>query len=199
MSPYRFVAILCIAPVALAGAPRAAYADDAATRSAKKLYERALKLYNLSKFADALDLFQQAYDAKPIPAFLFNIGQCHRGLGDYDKAIFSYKKYLQLQPDADNRDKVEQLISDLEDKQAKEVAHQMDMDRPPRPPPTKPDPPVDQPPVVVVEHHDAPVYKRWWFWTGVAVVGVAAGVGIYAASRGGTPGTDLGNIAVPPP
>ena len=104
MSPYRFVAILCIAPVALAGAPRAAYADDAATRTAKRHYERGEKLYALGKFADALDEFTKAYDAKTIPALLFNIAQCHRGMGDYDSAIFSYKKYLELAPDAPNRD-----------------------------------------------------------------------------------------------
>jgi hypothetical protein len=46
------------------------------------------------------------------------------------------------------------------------------------------------------------VYKKWWFWTGLAVVAGGAGVGIYAATRGGEtsapPMTDLGNINFPP-
>lgn len=196
MKPYCLVAILCIAPVALAGAPRTAYAEDTATRTAKRHFERGEKLYALGKFEEALDEYQKAYDAKPIAAFLFNIGQCHRGLGDYDSAIFSYKKYLSLEPDAPNKEKVEKLIDDLEEKKEKGDAHRMGVDRPTRPPPTSGS---DDTTPAPIEHEGAPAYKRWWFWTGVAVVGVAAGVGIYAATRGGTPGTDLGNIAVPPP
>ncbi len=197
MTPYRFAALLALAPILLAGAaPRVAFAEDAETKAAKKHFERGQKLYNLGKFADALDEYQKAYDAKPIPQILFNIAQCHRGLGDYDSAIFSYKKYLQLLPDADNRDKVERTIADLEDKQAKGEAHKMGIDRPTRPPPEQPP---DPPPADSHDHPGAPVYKKWWFWTGVAVVGVAAGVGIYAASRSGAPGTDLGNIPVPAP
>jgi len=45
---------------------------------------------------------------------------------------------------------------------------------------------------------DRPIYSKWWFWTGVGVVAVAGGVGIYAATSGGgtpPPTTDLGNIS----
>jgi tetratricopeptide (TPR) repeat protein len=202
MSRYRYAAILCIAPVVLAGVPRAAFAEDVATRTAKRHFDRGEKLYTLGKFDEALDEFQKAYDAKPIAAFLFNIGQCHRGLGDYESAIFSYKKYLELAPDAPNRDKVEKLISELEDKQSKGDAHKMGMDRPTRPPPVADPPPPDpaQPPISIEHHESAPVYKKWWFWTGVAVVSVAAGFGVYEATHNaGAPGTDLGNIPVPTP
>ena len=62
------------------------------------------KLFALGKFDEALDEYQKAYDAKPLPDFLFNIGQCHRNLGDYEAAIFSFKKFLKLDPEAPNRD-----------------------------------------------------------------------------------------------
>ena len=62
----------------------------------------AEKLFALGKFDDALDEYQKAFDAKPMPDFLFNIGQCYRNLGDYQQAIFSFKKYLKLEPDAPN-------------------------------------------------------------------------------------------------
>jgi hypothetical protein len=42
------------------------------------------------------------------------------------------------------------------------------------------------------------VYKKWWFWTGMAVVAVGA-VGIYAATSGSdAPDTDFGNAVLPP-
>src|SRR4029079_5275034 len=95
-------------------APRVAAADDTATKTAKQHFERGQKLYALTKLREALDEYQQAFDARPLPDFLFNIGQCYRNLGDYDSAIFSYKKYLAEAPDAPNRAQVEQLIDDLQ-------------------------------------------------------------------------------------
>jgi tetratricopeptide (TPR) repeat protein len=170
----RLVIVLLLT---LTGA-RVASADDVATRAAKRHYARGEKLFNLGKFEDALDEFEKAYDAKPIPDFLFNIGQCHRNLGDYDSAIFSFKKFLKLDPDAPNREKVQSLIDELEAKQERDDTDRFRLVKKPR----------EQP--VTTE---SPVYKKWWFWTGVAVVGVAGGVGIYTATRsGGPPDTDLG-------
>jgi tetratricopeptide (TPR) repeat protein len=174
---------LCLACVA---SVRTAHAEDAAMRAAKRHYERGQKLFALQKFDEALDQFQQAFDAKPIPDFLFNIGQCQRNLGDYESAIFSFKRYLKLDPDTENRAQVEELIGQLEEKQAAEDAKkrrlrsEKDRDRD-RPPPEA----------------GHPFYTRWWFWTGVVVVGAAGGVGIYAAtSGGGAPDTTLGRNIV---
>jgi tetratricopeptide (TPR) repeat protein len=163
--------------------------SDPAERTAKRHFDRGQKLFALGKFDEALDEYQQAYDAKPIPDFLFNIGQCHRNLNNFDAAIFSFKKYLKLAPDAENRDQVEEYIADLEAEQEKDNARKLRLvkEQPPPPPP----------------EGSTPVYKKWWFWTGIAVVAGGAGVGIYAATRGGQessnpPMTDLGNINFPP-
>jgi tetratricopeptide (TPR) repeat protein len=157
--------------------PAVARADDPATRAARRHFERGEKLFALGKFDDALEEYQEAFDAKPLPGFLYNIGQCYRNLGDYDQAIFSFKKYLKLQPDAENKDAVEQLISDLEDKKARGDGAKF----------------VRKKPEPIDEHK--PLYTKWWFWTGVGVVTVAGSVGIYEATRSsGPPPTDLGNI-----
>jgi tetratricopeptide (TPR) repeat protein len=158
-----------------------AHADDAATRTAKRHSAQGEKLFALGKFDLALDEYQQAFDAKPLGDFLYNIGQCYRHLGDYDRAIFSFKKYLKLVPDADDRAKVEKTIEDLEERQERGEGQKF-VHKDPEPPP---------------EQHpeNAPIYKKWWFWTGVAVVGVAGGVGIYEVTKGGgPPASDLGNI-----
>ena len=163
----------------LAVAPRPAHAEDPAMRAAKRHFERGEKLFALGKFDEALDEYQKAYDAKPIADFLFNIGQCYRNLEEYDQAIFSFKKYLKDEPDAPNKDAVEKLIAELEDKQERGEGKKL-VDHPP--PPRR--------------HHEraTPFYDTWWFWTGVGVVAVAGSVGLYEGTKGGPPGTDLGNI-----
>jgi tetratricopeptide (TPR) repeat protein len=165
-------------------AAHVADADDPALRAAKHHFERGEKLYALTKFSEALDEYQQAFDARPIPDFLFNIGQCYRNLGDYEAAIFSYQKYLKLAPDAPNRDQVEQLISDLQAKQDQSDTHRLGFTRNR----ATEAPPNERP-------AGRPVYKTWWFWTGLAVVGAAGGVGVYEVTRSnGPPSTTLGNI-----
>ncbi|CAN5645066.1 hypothetical protein BH11MYX1_BH11MYX1_28880 [soil metagenome] len=159
-----------------------AHADDLATRTAKRHYERGEKLFALGKFDQALDEYQQAFEAKPLGDFLYNIGQCYRNLSDYSQAIFSFKKYLKLKPDADDRDKVERLVEELEVKQQRGEGAKFA----PKPAPVVPPP---------RREADAPIYKKWWFWTGIAVVGAAGGFGLYEATKSsGPPPTDLGNI-----
>ena len=189
MTLHRFLLTLFFTVLAA----RVAAADDADLRTAKRHFERGEKLYALTKFSEALDEYQKAFDAKPIPDFLFNIGQCYRNLGDYDSAIFSYRKYLKLAPDAPNRDKVEQLISDLQEKQGQSDTQRdtqrLGLGRNRRPEPAPEPDPEGSP--------DRPVYKRWWFWTGIAVVavGVGGGVAAYELTKSkGPPSTSLGNI-----
>lgn len=173
---------------------RAAHADDPAEKAAKRHYEKGQKLYNLQKFEEALEQYQKAFDAKPLPGFLFNIAQCQRNLGDYEAAIFSYKRFLQLDPETEKREKVEALIEELEQKQSEGDTERLGLGKRKK---KDPDEEEEAPPVENAE--GAPVYKKWWFWTGVAVVGVAGGVGIYYATKsgGGAPGTDFGNVDFP--
>lgn len=102
--------------VLLLGVARA----SADTTEAKKHYERGMKAYNLQDFKGALHEFQSAYVEMPDPAFLFNIGQAQRQLGEYDAAAKSYRIYLANQPDAPNRDQVHKLIEQM-DAAAKEA------------------------------------------------------------------------------
>jgi len=158
-----------------------AHAEDPTMRAAKRHFDRGEKLFALGKFDEALDEYQKAYDAKPIPDLLFNIGQCYRNLDDYDKAIFSFKKYLKETPDAPNKEAVDKLIEELEDKKAHSDGQKIVGGGGGRP--TKKHP-----------SEDKPIYTQWWFWTGVGVVAVAGSVGIYEGTKGGPPNTDLGNI-----
>jgi len=178
----RWLALVVACFVALS-APRAARADDPAMRAAKRHYDRGEKLFALGKFDEALDEYQKAFDAKPLPGFLFNIGQCYRNLGDYDQAMFSFKKFLKLDPETPKRDAVEKLLEELEDKKERGEGKKLVQ--------VKPKPDEQEPPPPAAKK---PIYKEWWFWTGVGAVAVLGGVGIYVEAKPGAPSTELGNI-----
>jgi tetratricopeptide (TPR) repeat protein len=189
----RSLIAVCFLLLAFARASQADTAStDPAERSAKRHYDRGQKLFGLQKFDEALDEYQKAYDAKPIPAFLFNIGQCQRNLGDYEAAIFSFKRYLKLDPEAENKEQVEELIDELETKKAEGDTEHLGLGKRKKPVPDEEPPPKET-------EDGSPVYKKWWFWTAVAVVAVGGGVGIYYATKssGGPPSTDLGHIDYP--
>ena len=176
----RWIVALVVPVLALFLAARPAAAEDAETKTAKRHFAKGKKLFALGRFEEALDHYEKAYDAKPIPAFLFNIAQCHRNLGDLDKAIFSYRRYLTEDPEAEDREEVEQQIADLEEERDRRNAAKL----------TEPPPEVRKPKGSAKK----PIYARWWFWGGVAAV-AGAGAGTYLLTRGGdAPPTDLGNV-----
>jgi tetratricopeptide (TPR) repeat protein len=116
------------AALALLGSSTSARAADAPTndKEARRLFQRAELNFNVGKFAEALTDYQSAYEAKPLPGFLFNIAQCYRNMGDLEKARFFFRRYLALDPRAPNKRRVEELIDEitkqLEAKQAEAAA-----------------------------------------------------------------------------
>jgi tetratricopeptide (TPR) repeat protein len=171
--------------------------SDDGVREARAHFKRGEKLFALGKFEDALAAYEAAYDANPLPELLFNIGQCHRNLEDYDAAIFSFKKYLRLKPSASNRKAVEKLIDELEDERAAERERQREQEEEQlgRVPLIPKDGDRDATPPT---KRDPAFYQTWWFWTGVVIVGAGAGTAIYlGTSGGGLPDSDLGNLDFP--
>lgn len=130
------MAVVCVLACVMS---RPAAADDEA---AQAHYKKGRSLYNVSEYRAALDEFKQAYVEHEDPAFLYNIAQCHRQLGDYPEAITFYKRFLNESPKAPNRKDVQRLIAELEGK-AGEVTP------PPSPPPAASGPVVEAPPPVV--------------------------------------------------
>jgi tetratricopeptide (TPR) repeat protein len=174
------LAVTTLVPVVRPATAVAADDEDAARARGRKFFKRADKLFNLGRFDEALEDFQQAYQEYPAPEILFNIGQCHRNLGNYDEAIFSFKKFLKLKPDADNREAVESYIAELE---AEKARHKPADDEPDEPPELVP------PPAPAAA---SPFYTRWWFWTGAAVVlGGAAATYVILSQEDNVPSSDL--------
>lgn len=107
----RLIPALAVAAWLVFGAT-AARADDAA--QARDLFTQGNTFFDLGQFDKAIDAWQRGYQLKNDPGFLYNIGQAYRTMGDADKAIFFYKRYLINAPRAKNRAEVEQKIEVLQ-------------------------------------------------------------------------------------
>jgi tetratricopeptide (TPR) repeat protein len=83
-------------------------------KGAKVYFERGATEYNLGHFTEAITQFEKAYEIDPAPILLFNIGQCHRQTGNKERALFFYRRYLEQNPKADNRNDVENRMAELE-------------------------------------------------------------------------------------
>jgi tetratricopeptide (TPR) repeat protein len=194
---------------------------------AREHYQKGLTHYDIKEYSDALAEFKNAYRVVQDPAFLFNIAQCYRKLGQDVEALDYYRNYLRRFPTAPNRGEVERRIQEIERELAMKAPAgtpapgtpspgtppvvEPPASRPPpgpvtpltappatsAPPPVFPAPPpaaTSAPPAaaVVTASPDAggrggepAFYQRWWFWTGVGAVVVAAVVtGIAVATRG---------------
>ena len=88
--------------------PTTGWSEDNAL--AKRLYHAAERAFAKKDFRRAMENYERAYRARPLAGFLFNIGQCHRGLGQYRRAIKYFRKYLRHAPEGKHRDHAEQLI-----------------------------------------------------------------------------------------
>jgi tetratricopeptide (TPR) repeat protein len=177
------LALALAVPVAvLPPVPTAQADDDPDLTEARKHFKRGEKLFALGRFAEALDAYEAAFEAKALPDFLFNVAQCHRNLGNYDQAIFSYRKYLKLKPEAHNRAAVEKLIDDLVEKREQERNKKRDRKLVPTPKP--------------VDKDDGGVSPWWYVGGSVAVVAVTVGAVVLLSGDDGTsiPDSDLGNL-----
>ena len=88
------------------------FLDEVPTERAKALFTTGNRHYELGEYPQALEVYKKAYRVKPLPAFQFNIAQCHRKLGQHHEAIQMYQAYLVGVPSAQNKPLVESLIAE---------------------------------------------------------------------------------------
>jgi tetratricopeptide (TPR) repeat protein len=200
-----------------------ALADDN-KQKAKKHFKIAEQHYKLGRFKEALKEYSKAYELAPLAGFLFNIGQCHRLLGNHERAVFFYEGYLREKPNAKNRKAVLKLIKESKKELNKELAEQKrieaekhkteearrraellkkerDAER---------EKAREKERMLALERdrlaalaearrkeQEKPpaFYETWWFWTIVgSVVAAAAGGTVYALSSGGDTVLPSGNL-----
>jgi tetratricopeptide (TPR) repeat protein len=176
-------------------------AGDADRARARRQFERGELHYKLGRFDKALEAYTRAYELVPLPGFLFNIGQAHRELGHYERAIFFYEGYLRDLPGAENKEQVEALIERCrqalaERRAAERTAAAREAARTEAPPQALPGGSADPAEAVPDGRDSEPaVYETWWFWTlvGGAAAAVIGGTA-YAVSANQGSGLPRGSL-----
>jgi len=182
----RFWLVLVAALLAAGSAS----AQPSSAKDAKAHYQAAMLHYNLNEFPQALAEFKDAYRLKPDSAFLFNIAQCYRQLGEYAQAASFYRNYRRESAEAANRRDVDRLIAEMDKAAAEARAKQ---------PPTGTEPPHDTTAtgrpatggdttttdkttagdnVVAKGPAEKPLTKKAWFWGVVAGGAVVVATGV---------------------
>lgn len=184
--------------------PRLTLADAARARAH---FDKGRTFFEVDEYRKAIAEFKAAHIEKPDPAFLYNIAEAYRRLGELPEALQFYRRFLATAaPDDKTRPVVEQRIADL-----KNVGEE------PKVGPTDvasgggdnnlalnaPNSGSDAAATLVETPGQSnrpappPFYSRPWFFVTVGVVVVASVVGIWALSRVTEPPTTaLGNQSV---
>ncbi len=141
------------------------------------------------EYQQALDIYAKLYAQTLHPTYLRNVGRCYQNMGKPDEAISSFHEYLRKAENLDPKQRadVEGFIREMEDlKRQRELANAPPT-APAAPTPaitTAPPPPsatqaetsdrvaasLTAGPPVAQDQASRPIYKRWWFWTAIAVV-----------------------------
>jgi tetratricopeptide (TPR) repeat protein len=90
-------------------------ADGAAVEaSAKAFFDAASKAYEAHDYTNAIENFKKAYALLPDALFLYDIAQSYRQLHDCDDARGYYRSYVRIAPTADNHDKAQRFLDEME-------------------------------------------------------------------------------------
>lgn len=196
----RGVAVGLAAFCVLAASANMAVAQTAEQkRAAKEHFEQARRLYDVGRYAEAIEAYQKAYLNVEDPVFLYNIAQSYRLNEQPEEAIRFYKNYLRRSPDAANRDEVEQKITDLQ-KEIDDKARATQPTVEPTPPVTTPPPattpvppPEVAPPPATASDMTARSTalppedgrdRRKWRTAGIIVAGVGGGLLVTSVALG---------------
>jgi len=106
-------AAVCLGRASVAYAQDGNAPEDAATQTARQHMERGQELFLSDRFADAADEFQRAFDARPFSAFLFNAGVACEKAEAFSRAADFFSRYLDLDPEASDRDRVRSRVERL--------------------------------------------------------------------------------------
>src|ERR1043166_7119326 len=90
--------------------------------TAEDEFNKGNTAYNLGKFDEAVEHFKKAYEAQPLPEFLYNIAQSYRQAGNCKQALYFYKRFRSLK----ENDKAEPLSKKKKDEVDKFIAQLTD-------------------------------------------------------------------------
>ena len=119
MKPRSFSLVGLILLLALTGAavalaqPRASRPSTKALATAKSHFKQGKAYQEAGAYADAIKEYERAFQLAPLPELLYNIGQCQRLVGEKQKAIAAYQRYLDRVSDGDLADEARAHVAAL--------------------------------------------------------------------------------------
>jgi tetratricopeptide (TPR) repeat protein len=198
---------------------RAAEADD--VQRAREHHKAGDQAFKEGRYQDAYKEWEAGYNLSPRPLFLLNMAHAERRRGELKNARTLYRRFLLMEPQSRLRGEVESVLAEIDAAlaEAPETAPAPQPEGAPVAPPTvvttppppdllgSPGEPAIGPPSFVStalppadpEPTARPLYKRWWFWTGIGVVAAAAGGASFFLLRGDgyTKMGSLGTVGAP--
>lgn len=87
-------------------------AEQDAQKKAREYYGKGKSAYDKGQYPEALEAFETAYEAKPHPAVLKSIAECHVQLGNVPAAIATLEKYL-ADPESSGKKEVEGRLAEI--------------------------------------------------------------------------------------
>jgi tetratricopeptide (TPR) repeat protein len=102
--------VLTAAPAAYGQpSPPQASAHDRAL----ELFSDGKKAYKQGDFRTAIDHLEAAYELEPAPVLLYNLARAYEGIGELDKAVSDYERFLTADPNAEDRGAIEARVATL--------------------------------------------------------------------------------------
>jgi tetratricopeptide (TPR) repeat protein len=110
--------------LALASLAVLAAAQPDATALARAAAKEARLAYDTGDFGKALEKYEEAYRLKPVPALQFNLGQCHRQLGHWERAVYFFERFLDAGPPEEQAAEVRPLLEEVKQKLGEQQARE---------------------------------------------------------------------------
>jgi len=149
---------------------------------AQRHYNKATKWFKTGDYDKALEELHAAYDADPVPDYLYAIARVHEKLDHCADAITYYKKYLDSNPGPLATHAAVTAIDACKEKLPPEEPKPVKLDPPKAPPPTpepEPEPEVKPPPAAPKPPRTAARARTHWYsdklGDGLLIGGFAAG------------------------
>jgi hypothetical protein len=94
MSKLTLVTILFTLSVAGAASAQPTPVSPADVARAEQLYDEGVAATDRGDFAGAISSFQASYAINPLPDVLYNVGMCHKALGELPAALNAFRDYV---------------------------------------------------------------------------------------------------------
>lgn len=146
--------------------------------------QQARELFRAQRYPDALAIYQRLRAETGHPTYLRNIGRCHQMMRQPRPAIDAFESYLREAPvEASERAEIEGYIAEM---------RRLELTTAPAPTETAPAPagPAATSMSATATLATTPagpsghssIFRKWWFWAGVAAVVTATTVIVIASS-----------------